>query len=344
MSSQHLAAILPSQGSRFEIQQRPTPTPGPNELLLEVHSVALNPIDYYSRDFGFGVSSYPAVVGSDIGGIVLQTGSSVKDFKAGDRVASFAPAFFKLGSPDYGALQKKVLVPAVNTTLIPEKLSFDEASLLPMAVLTTWSGFYSIGVARDTAFKPSDKKGFLVWGGASSVGTAAIQVAKSLGYIVFATASSKHHSYIKTLGADYLFDYKDEDVVEKIVKTAKDAGIFIDTGYDAVGAWKHSMQVLHEAKGDAKKAMLASAPPLKEEEMPKLGDVEAKFVLAPEGDEALAEHFGFVFNKWLKEKLAKGEWIVAPKIKKMGGGLEGLNDALDELKKGASGEKLVLNL
>ncbi|KAF8860554.1 GroES-like protein [Acephala macrosclerotiorum] len=344
MSSQHLAAILPSKGSRFEIQQRTTPTPGPDELLLEVHSLAINPIDYYCRDFGFAVANYPAIVGSDIGGIVLSIGSSVKNFKSGDRVSSFAPAFFKLGSPNYGAFQKKVLVPAVNATIIPGKLSFDEASLLPMAVITAWSGLYSISVPRDTAFKPADKKGFLVWGGASSVGTAVIQVAKSLGYIVFATASSKHHSYIKTLGADYLFDYKSPSVVEQIVKTAKDTNITIDTGYDAVGAWKQSMTVLHETKGEAKKAMLASAPPLKEDEMPKFGDVEAKFVLAPEGEEALEEHFGFVFNKWLREKLAKGEWIIAPKIKSLPGGLEGLNDALDELKKGASGEKLVLQL
>jgi NADPH:quinone reductase-like Zn-dependent oxidoreductase len=344
MSSQHLAAVLETKGQPFKIQQRPTPQPGLKELLLEVHSLALNPIDYYSRDFGFAISHWPAVVGSDISGTVISVGSSVSNFKPGDRVTAFAPSFYTTGSPNYGAFQKKVLVPAVLTAQIPDKVSFDEASTLPMSVLTTWSGLYSIGVSRDTSFKPSDKKGFLAWGAASSVGTGVIQVAKSMGYLVFATASSKHHSYIKSLGADYTFDYKDSDIVSQIVKAAKEAGIDIDTGYHCVGAWKDSIEVLHQARGSSSKAKLASAPPLKEDEMPKLADVEVEFVNAPDDEKEREEHFEFVFNKWLEEKLAKGEWIPAPKVRNLDGGLEGINERLDELKKGASGEKLVLRI
>jgi hypothetical protein len=76
-SSQHQAAILPSKGHALEIGLRPTPTPGPDDLLIEVKSIALNPIDHYMRDMGFVIASYPAIVGSDIAGVVLSAGSAV---------------------------------------------------------------------------------------------------------------------------------------------------------------------------------------------------------------------------------------------------------------------------
>ena len=137
--SEHLAAVLPSKGEPFEITNRPTPQPGPNELLIEVHAIALNPIDYYMRDFGFAIASYPAIPGSDIAGTVLSTGSAVASDapKKGARVTAFAPCFFKQGAPDYGAFQKRVLVPAENAVELPESMSFSEATLLPMAAVTT---------------------------------------------------------------------------------------------------------------------------------------------------------------------------------------------------------------
>lgn len=117
-----------------------------------------------SATSGFALSTYPVILGSDIAGTVLTAGSSVpSDLKQGTRVAAFAPTFFVQGAPDNGAFQERVLVPAANAVPLPTGMSFNEASLLPMAVLTAWSGWYSIGLPRDTSFKPADKKGMLVW-------------------------------------------------------------------------------------------------------------------------------------------------------------------------------------
>lgn len=202
-SGQHLAAILPSKGSRLEVTHRPTPTPGPKELLIEVKSIAINPIDWIQREAGFAIASYPAVVGSDIAGTVLSAGSSVSADapEPGTRVAAFAPCFYMKGAPDYGAFQTRVLVPAANAVPLPQTLSFNEASLLPMAVATTWGAWSVIGIPRDAAYTAADKKGMLVWGGAGSVGSAAVQVAKLMGFHVYVTASEKHHEYLKRLGA-----------------------------------------------------------------------------------------------------------------------------------------------
>jgi NADPH:quinone reductase and related Zn-dependent oxidoreductases len=93
MASTHQAAIIPQNGTGpLAVVQRETPTPGPNEILVEVHAVALNPVDCYQRDMGMFIEEYPAVVGSDVSGIVAKTGSSVT-LQPGTRVTAFASAF-----------------------------------------------------------------------------------------------------------------------------------------------------------------------------------------------------------------------------------------------------------
>ncbi len=341
----NLTAILAAQGGPFVVENRPTPTPGPNDLLVEVRSIALNPIDYYQRDYGFPpVAGYPSIVGSDIGGVVLSAGSSVTadDFQPGTRVTAFAPTFFVQGAPDYGAFQKKVLIPAVNASPIPESMSFNEAALLPMAVGTAWSGWYTIGLPRETQHTASDKQGMLVWGAASSIGSAAVQIAKMMGFTVYATASEKHHEYIKSLGASKVWDYRAEGVVESIVKAAQADGVKVQMGFQAAageGVWQSCMDILKEWSP----AKLASAIPLSDQ-TPKVEGVDVKFVSAPADEKERTEFFHFVFNVWLKEKLDKGEYVPSPKIQVVEGGLEGANKGLDELKGGVSGVKLVLEV
>lgn len=341
---QHLAAILPSKGSALEVVHRSTPTPAANELLIEVKSVALNPVDHYQRDYGFFIKDYPAVIGSDVAGIVISAGSDVSADapKPGTHVAAFATAFYAQGAPDYGALQRRVVVPAENVVPLPQGLSFNEASLLPMSVATTWAGWYVVGLPRDTAYTAADKKGLLVWGGASSVGSGAVQSAKLMGFHVYATASEKHHEYLKSLGAFRVFDYKKENVVESIVKAAKEDGITIQTGFDAVGQLRSCLDVLKEFKGEGT-SRLAHAPRL-DENAPKEDGVQVTFVAPSDDVKERTEHFHFVFRVWLKEKLEKGEFVPSPKVQVVEGGLESANKALDQLKGGVSGVKLVLEI
>ncbi len=75
----------------------------------------------------------------------------------------------------------------------------------------------------------------LVWGGASSIDTAAIQTAKMVGMMVYTTASPKHHEYLESLGAKDTFDYHDDGAVEKVVKAAKGEDIVLEFAFDAAG-------------------------------------------------------------------------------------------------------------
>ncbi|KAL8700332.1 MAG: hypothetical protein Q9201_005502 [Fulgogasparrea decipioides] len=342
MSSQHAAAILEAKGSPLSVVSRPTPNPRPNEVLVKVQSIALNPIDYHMRDSGFVIDSYPAVVGSDVGGTIVSTGSSVS-LKTGTRVAAFAPTFFVRGAPDYGAFQAKALIPAANVTPLPDNVSFNEASLLGMSVVTAWSGWSTLGLPlRDTVYTAADKKGMLVWSGASSIGSAAVQIAKSLGFTVYATASEKHHDYIKTWGAKEVFNYKDEAVVEKILGAAKNDGVSVEFAFDAAGQVRSCLDVLKEFK-HAGKPQLATAIPISDQ-TPKEDGVGVKFVAAPADEKERTAFFDFVMKNWLKEKLEMGEYKPSPGIRVVGKGLEDLNKGLDELKAGVSGVKLVLEI
>ncbi|KAL8883820.1 MAG: hypothetical protein Q9215_007996 [Flavoplaca cf. flavocitrina] len=318
-TTEHAAAVCESKGSPLTVVKRTTPNPGLSEVLVEVKSIALNPIDYYMRDFGFLITSYPAIIGSDIGGMILAAGSSTS-FKLGTRVTAFAQIFFVQGATDYGASQAKALIPAANVAQLPGTVSLNEASLLPMSVVTARSGWYSIGLPlQDTLYKPADKKGVMVWDRPATIGSPGIQKAKTVGMTVCVTASPKHHEYLESRGAKETFDYHDNGAVEKIVKAAKGDDITLEFSSDAAGQLRACLDVLKEFKAGGT-PKLAIAVPMSDQ-TPTEGGVDVKFVAAPTKEKSKMEFFEFVMNQWLMERLEKGEYKPSPAIKVVEGGL-----------------------
>jgi len=302
------------------------------------------------------ITHSPAVLGSDISGTVISSGSEVPPglFPAGTRVTGFAPCFFKQGEPQYGAFQEKVLVPYQLVCPIPWGVGWNEAASLGMSVITAWSGWWVIGllsrelkVEVEESTNKGGQKGILVWGGSSSIGTGAIQSAKLMGFKVYTTSSPHNHAYLlSTLNADRVFDYKDPDVVSFIIKAAQEDGISISIAYDAAGATDSCTAILNALTPPGEQGRIASAVGLKGRvsEMVMEGGAVAKFVVAPEEEKDRDQFFEWVFNRWLKEKLEKGEYVPSPRVRVVEGGLAGLNGALDELKKGVSGVKLVVEV
>ena len=346
---QHLAAVLPSRGASFIIKERPTPLPGPNEILIEVEAIALNPIDYIQRKRGFPPIKYPAILGSDIAGIVVAVGSGISSDvpKPGTRVAAYAPSFFMKGAVDYGAFQKRVLVPSENAVPLPENMTVNEASVIPMAAQTAWSGLMQMGITRNMTFTATDKKGILVWGAGSSVGCAVVQIARIIGFTVYATASKKHHAYLEGLGASKMFEYQDKDVVANVVNAGKEDGVTVDMAYLAAGDLMPCIKILRKLKGNVT-AKVAMAPfqltMLWWKLFPNWMSTSVKFVTPPADETERRHFFDFVFRVWLKDKLATGEFVSSPKIRVIGGGLASAENALEEFQVGLSGEKLVIEM
>ncbi|KAI0865434.1 GroES-like protein [Xylaria cubensis] len=343
MAGTHSAAILLQKGSQLVIEERTTPEPGPGEILIEVKAVALNPVDYYQRDFGLPpVPIYPAVIGSDTAGIVAKVGSGVSSAPApGSRVLALATSFYLDGSPDHGAFQKYALAQSEAVIALPDALFFEQGAIFPLAVMTALTAWTTVGIPLSTKHAPQDKQAALIWGGASSVGTFAIQSARSLGFTVYATASPKHHEYLKQLGAHAVFDYRDSDAVAQIVAAAKQDGLKLHTAHCVVnGALQQVLDVLKETKGD-EPAKVAHSPVLPPDH-PTLDNTEIKFNF-PSMDKTIRDkHMHECFHGWLDGGLKSGSVVPSPNIQVEGGGLAGLNAALDKVRAGVSGVKIVV--
>jgi NADPH:quinone reductase-like Zn-dependent oxidoreductase len=175
----------------------PRPSPKPDEILVQVHAAGLNPIDNMIPKGTFKPIlqfRLPAVLGSDLAGVVVEVGSRVTRFKPGDEV--FA-SIFDLGE---GALAEFARVPETAAALKPPNLGFVEAASIPMVGLTSWQAL------RERAHLKPGQKVFIP-AGAGGIGTFAIQLARHLGAKVGTTTSSGNVDMVRRLGADEVVDY-----------------------------------------------------------------------------------------------------------------------------------------
>lgn len=193
------ALVLKSYGKHARLDFEPLPRPAikENEILVKVHAAGLNPIDYMIPDGTFKPVlrfTLPAVMGSDLAGTVVETGSQVTRFRTGDAV--YASVF----DMDKGSLAEYAAVPESAAALKPETLSFTEAASLPMVALTAWQAFERAGVrAGQNVFIPA---------GSGGIGTAAIQLARYMGANVATTSSAGNAELVRSLGAQHVIDYK----------------------------------------------------------------------------------------------------------------------------------------
>lgn len=176
----------------------PRPSIKPDEILVQVHAVGLNPIDNKIPTGAFKPIiklQLPATMGSDVAGVVVEAGRRVTRFKPGDAV--FA-SVFDLGT---GTLAEFAVVPESAAALKPENLDFVQAASIPMVALASWQA-----LKVRAQIKP-DQKVFIP-AGSGGIGTFAIQLAKYLGAQVGTTTSTANIELVKRLGADEVIDYK----------------------------------------------------------------------------------------------------------------------------------------
>ena len=128
---------------------------------------------------------------------------------------------------------------------IPDSVGLTDACVIPLCLATAISGLYEqIGLNLEntgqTDTSDANEKAILIWGGSSVVGSCAIQLCAAAGLTVLSTASAKNFHYVKRLGADYVFDHADKDVIKKLIDSA--AGKTIVGAYDAISNRETSLQ------------------------------------------------------------------------------------------------------
>ncbi|GGT38930.1 NAD(P)H quinone oxidoreductase [Streptomyces kurssanovii] len=198
----------------------PDPVPGEGEVLVDVAASAVNRADLLQRQ-GFyepppGSSPYP---GLECSGRISAVGPGVSGWAVGDEVCALLAG---------GGYAEKVAVPAGQLLPVPDGMDLITAAALPEVTATVWSNVFMIAHLR-----PGET--LLVHGGASGIGTMAVQLAKAVGARVAVTAGSPEKlARCAELGADILIDYREQDFVEEIGKATGGAGA--DVILDIVGA------------------------------------------------------------------------------------------------------------
>jgi putative PIG3 family NAD(P)H quinone oxidoreductase len=216
------AVVCDGAGGRevLGLRDLPDPEPGPGELLLRVRSTAVNRADIMQRQGRYpppaGASE---ILGLECAGEVLAAGEGVDGWSVGD------PACALLAGGGYA---EQVVVPAGQAVPVPDGLDLVEAGGLVEVAATVWSNVFMIAGLRRS-------ETLLVHGGAGGIGTMAIQLAAALGARVVATAGSAAKlERCRSLGADVLVNYREQDFVERVLDVTDGNGA--DVVLDPVGA------------------------------------------------------------------------------------------------------------
>ncbi|NEA98454.1 NADP-dependent oxidoreductase [Streptomyces sp. SID13726] len=217
------------------------PSPGPGQLLVAVRAAGVNPVDWKIRS-GFrrpgetGDRAFPAVLGSEVSGVVEEIGPGVEGFAVGDEV---------FGTTLTGGYAEYTLVPVAIAAHKPAELSHAVAATLPVAAATAYDGVRQLGLPRGATL--------LVTGAGGGVGAAAVQIARADGLRVVGVASAGKKDFVESLGAVHV--PSGPDWAERARAAVPDG---IDAVYDLVGG-----EVLTEAAEllvDRARLITAGAP------------------------------------------------------------------------------------
>jgi len=211
---------------KVKVLDSKVPTPGHGEVLVEVHTSNINPVDHKIVEMAGLFWSYPHKLGSDLAGVVVSVGTGCERLKVGDQVWGEATTLLEAVSTggtyaQYATISESIL------GLKPKSLSMAEAGSLPMVSLT---GYEALSWAAGGGHFKSDNVTVLVLGGTGGTGHVGIQMAKAMGAKeVITTCSGSHAEFVKSLGADRVIDYHKDNYYD--VLAAKS----VDVVYDCVG-------------------------------------------------------------------------------------------------------------
>src|SRR5258708_4153644 len=219
-------------GLPLEAVRVPVPRPRADQVLIRVAASSLNPLEYKLADLNFFGRTPPVILGLDLSGIVVATGSAVRGVAVGDAVVAMADlngngGWVAGGGGEGGyALAREFL-----TVPKPESLSFLSAAALPMCFLSAFASLYGTVQAGDTVYIP---------GGGGGIGHLAVQMAPRVlaaGLVISSCRTSQSMALARQSGAHHVFDYKRDDIAAEISKLTggRGADLVFDATYSEPG-------------------------------------------------------------------------------------------------------------
>ncbi|KAI4597923.1 hypothetical protein KJ359_003730 [Pestalotiopsis sp. 9143b] len=372
-SENHAVYLIDKHGKPLEVRTAPYTTPGPGELVIKNAAIAINPVDggvQMAGNLMFPYLKYPAIMGSDVSGVVVEVGSAeggqLPPFQPGDRVVGHAVGIDKRNSDDLSHERACVLPLGLSTAacglFMKDYLALRRPTLEPK-LNPEVEAQTSQDVFKGTSGEETRTDVVVVWGASTSVGSNAVQLACAAGYEVVATASPKNFEYVKSLGASRVLDYKQLDTVPRIIQ-----GLHGKTcaGALAIGAGSLEACIDIVSAVPGRKFISQASNPIDISEMPtgtvgliglvlkllwwnistalkaKFKGVSTKFIW---GSDVIVDEIGpVIYNDYLPQALASGQFQAKPEPRVVGTGLESVQEAINTCIKGISAAKVVVTL
>lgn len=348
----NLALWLPKPGAAFAVGPAPYTPPGAGEVAVRVRAVAVNPVDALPGFFyrlGLPWLAYPAVLGSDVAGEVVEVGPGVTGLRPGQRVLGHAVGMDRSRNrAAEGAFQRYAVLRRQLVCPLPDALPFTQAAVLPLALSTAATGLLQpdhlgLELPAPDARAPDREEAVLVWGASTSVGGNAVQLARAAGYHVLATASPHNHGYVRELGAAEAVDRHSPAAAADLLRLLGGRPL---AGALAVGAGslRKVLAVAAGAAGGARRVASTQPAPLVGTVRPRARRRGVRLSAVWGGTLMDNEVGPAVYTAFLPAALASGRYRAAPDATVVGNGLGRIPEALDLLKRGVSARKLVVTV
>ncbi|TCD60664.1 hypothetical protein EIP91_009724 [Steccherinum ochraceum] len=340
-AQQYALAVLAKQGE-WGVIVVDVDKPAPGEVLVRIESTGLNPLEWKVQTYGVQVTHYPAILGADPAGVVVEVGEGVSNLAVGDRVVFQGTYTNRLA-----AYKQYTVASAETVAKLPDNVSFDQAATIPIVAGASWAGLYGkkqqLGGAQLTP--PWEEGGlgkyagqpFLLFGGASSVGQIVIQLAKLSGFSpIIATASPHNAELLKSLGATHVVDRN--LTADKLIETVKQiTSEPIQIVYDSISQ-KATQNAGYDILAPGGTLIITTPRTIDEEKI-----TEDKPVIRTYGSLHREQNreLGIQFYRHLPKYLESGA-LKLPSVEILPNGLNGIPQGLERLKKGqVSGYKLI---
>ncbi|KEF52954.1 uncharacterized protein A1O9_10860 [Exophiala aquamarina CBS 119918] len=347
------AAWLDAKSTTLVVHNAPFPIPGEDEIVVKNACVAINPVDYKLQDWDFLNLRYPAILGCEVAGEIVAIGDQVRNFQTGQRVignchSSVTKDYKNAGFQEYTVLSSSLAVP------IPDEMAFSAAVVLPVAVSTASAALFDPGnfgiavpqmamsdsptPAASDLLPPKDTSAVLIWGGSTSVGCVAIQLARAAGLKVITTTSKHNFGLCKALGAHEVFDREADSAVDEIVAALN--GKVLVGALNAVGAQNTLQTCIDILVRTESRKLVATTLPV-EEGVERRG-VQVNFF---HGLSILQNGLAStIWNEFLPQALQDGTLVPKPDAVIVGHGLDDIQKGLNKAREGYSASKLVVTL
>src|SRR5678816_2536828 len=213
----------------LKVQEKPDPTPGPEQVLIRVRAAGLNFADILARQGLYPDSPpKPCVMGYEVSGVIETAGKDVNSSFVGKSVVAMTR---------FSGQSEMIAVKATQMFEKPDRLTFEQAAAIPVNYLTAYALLVVMGSLHAG-------ESVLIHNAGGGVGLAALDIAKKIGAVSYGTASASKHKFLTERGLDHAIDYRNQDWQPVLMDLTKGRGV--DLIIDPIGGkhWKKSFASL----------------------------------------------------------------------------------------------------